>query len=421
MEHRDVLTLPAIGCTLALAAIVACTPKGIDATSAAKTGVEIGAAQADRIDAMGFPGALAPDPSNRFCDDPSAAQLGQLLFFDAGLSSNGQVSCATCHQPERAFTDGLALNEGLSRGVHNTLTILDAAHQQWFNWDGKFDSLWSQAHGPMTHPREMGATLASIADRIRGTAALRSRYETLFGAIAQGKLTHEECEAIMANIGKAIAAYERKLVTGPSPVDRWIERWRQAGRPRDADSVPLDDLPPDALQGLDTFTSRGNCWLCHVGPLLSDGEFHALGAAPRDNLISDAGRFEAVGSLRSSPFRASGAYSDDPSGEQAKIVESLIPQPDQWGAFRTPTLRNVALTAPYFHMGQFDSLDGVIDFYSTLDGAVTIDHHRESVLKRRDFSPSEKQALVAFLRALSGTPPPVEWTRNPWEGDNPAH
>jgi len=378
------------------------------------SGVELGAAQIDRVNEMGHPGPPPPDDTNLVADDLRAAQLGHLLFFDAGLSVNGKISCATCHDPARAFTDGLALNQGLERGRRNTLSVLDAAHMRWFNWDGRFDSLWGQSHGPISHPREMGSSFAQAVEHVRATPALRERYEQIFGALPAAPADGLAGETAIANIGKAIAAYERRLVTGPSSFDRWVTRWRERGTPRDADSVPPMDFSASALRGLDLFTSRGLCWQCHVGPLLSDGEFHALGAAPRNDLIADGGRFEAVPQLKASPFRSGGVHSASPQGEQGKLVESLVAQPDQWGAFRTPNLRNVALTAPYFHQGQFATLEEVVTFYSTLEGAVTMDHHRESVLRRRDLSAQEISDIVSFLRSLTGESPPSDWVRDPW-------
>jgi cytochrome c peroxidase len=419
--HRHVLILavPAAICTL----LICC--KGGERVDAAKqqraqpdrgtSGVELGAAQIERINEMGYPGPPPPDETNLVADDLRAAQLGHLLFFDAGLSSNGKISCATCHDPDRGFTDGLALNQGLERGRRNTLSVLDAAHMRWFNWDGRFDSLWGQSHGPISHPREMGSSFAQAVEHVRETPVLRERYEQIFGALPAAPAAGLAGETAIANIGKSIAAYERRLVTGPSSFDRWVARWRDRGTPRDADSVPPMDFSASALRGLDLFTSRGLCWQCHVGPLLSDGEFHALGAAPRNDLIADGGRFEAVPQLRASPFRSAGVHSASPQGEQGKLVESLVPQPDQWGAFRTPNLRNVALTAPYFHQGQFATLEEVVAFYSTLEGAVTMDHHRESVLRRRDFSPEESADIVAFLRSLTGESPPADWVRDPWQ------
>ncbi len=399
--------------------IVVVSCNGFNATQSPKppdpnfSGVVFGRAQIDRVNEMGFPGPVPYDVTNHLCDDLRASTLGHQLFFDPKLSVNGDISCATCHKPEKAFADGIALNMGLAQGVRNTLTILDSAHQTWFNWDGRFDSMWSQAHGPMSHPREMGNSFDKIVARIYGDPTLRMQYEEVFGQFPPEPFSPVDIERIISNIGKAIAAYERRLVTGPSPFDRWVERWRTLQMPRKLDLVPALDFSPSAQRGLDLFTSRALCWQCHVGPLLSDGEFHALGAAPRNDLLSDPGRFAAVTALQASPFRSSGEFSDSPHSEQGAIVDSLVAQTDQWGAFRTPALRNVALTAPYFHQGQFVSLEEVLHFYSTLEGSVTRDHHRESILIRRDFSPQEMQDLEAFLLTLSGTPPPIQWTRNP--------
>jgi len=416
VEYPDVLKILVAGCVV-LASCAQPTPSSADVATDAPSGsgVIFGRAQIERVNEMGFPGPPPVDETNHLCDDLRAATLGHLLFFDPKLSANGAISCATCHQPERAFTDGLKLNMGLTQGVRNTLSILDAAHQTWFNWDGRFDSLWSQAHGPLTHPREMGSNFQQIAQRVHDDARLRIPYEAIFGRMPPQSFAPADVELIIANIGKALAAYERRLVTGHSPFDRWVDRWRAVSMPRELDRVPAEDFSPQAQRGLDLFTSRGLCWQCHVGPLLSDGEFHALGAAPHNNLISDAGRYDAVAKLKQSPFRSSGAYSDNPKGEQGAVVDSLVGQPDQWGAFRTPTLRNVALTAPYFHQGQFATLEDVLAFYSTLEGSVTIDHHRESVLRRRDFSKQEMAEIMAFLQTLNGTPPPHEWTVDPWQ------
>lgn len=382
--------------------------------AACESPVQLSSSQVELVKEMGFPGPPPADPTNRFADDPQAAVLGHALFFDPNLSRNGEISCATCHVPDRAFTDGLALNRGLSQGVRNTLSILDCAHQQWFNWDGQFDSLWSQAHGPMLHPREMGSSFSHITDRVRREPLLRTQYEVVFGVLPSSPLSTAQNESVVANLGKAIAAYERKIVTGPSPFDRWVARWRAAGAPSALDRVAGEDFSVEAQRGLATFTSNAECWKCHVGPLLSDGEFHALGAAPRNDLIADAARFAAIAKLQANPYRTSGAHSDAPTSEQAMVVDSLVARPDQWGAFRTPTLRNVEKTSPYFHQGQFETLEQVLHFYSTLEGAITIDHHRESVLRRTNLSQREIEGLLAFLRSLDGTPPPAQWAVDPW-------
>jgi cytochrome c peroxidase len=417
-----VLLVVPIALAVASGVAVSCAtplPARVTKPVAERSGVELGQAQIERVQAMGHPGLPPPDASNRYADDLRAARLGQLLFFDVGISGPGNVSCATCHDPARAFTDGLALAQGIARGVRNSPTLFDVAHQSWFNWDGRFDSLWSQSHGPITHPREMGGSFAGLVERIRAQPELLRRYNELFGELPEAPLNGAQLERVLANAGKAIAAYERKLVTGPSIFDRWVARWREAGSPRQLDLVPNDGLSPSALRGLDTFTSRGQCWKCHEGKLLTDGEFHALGAAPRGDLISDSGRFGAIAPLKASPFRASGSHSDDPRGERGKIVDSLIPVEDQWGAFRTPPLRNLSATAPYFHQGQFATLEEVIAFYSTLEGAVTMDHHQESVLVPRNFDAQEAADLAAFLRSLDGEAPPAEWLANPWDAIRP--
>ena len=396
--------------------LVAGCDSPVQRTPANPSPVHLTNAQVELVKEMGFPGVVPADPTNRSADNLAAAQLGQFLFFDPKLSKGGEISCATCHDPARAFTDGLPLNRGISQGVRNTLSILDSAHQQWFNWDGQFDSLWSQPHGPMLHPREMGSSFEHVIERVRGESILRTQYEQVFGLMPSSPLSTAQSETVVSNIGKAIAAYERRLVTGPSLFDRWVERWRAAGTPRALALVAPEEFSIEAQRGLDTFTSRAECWQCHIGPLLSDGEFHALGAAPRNDLIADSARFGAVAKLQSSAFRSTGLYSDAPESEQAKIVEALVARPDQWGAFRTPSLRNVTKTAPYFHQGQFATLEEVLHFYSTLEGAVTMDHHRESVLRKTNLTTEEITALLAFLRSLDGAPPPTQWTVDPWIG-----
>ena len=294
MGYRHVLIVvaPMAFCLLPLACQSgergAAEPRPRTQSDRGTSGVELGAAQIERVNEMGHPGPPPADDTNLVADDLRAAQLGHLLFFDAGLSANGKISCASCHDPDRGFTDGLALNQGLERGRRNTLTVLDAAHMRWFNWDGRFDSLWGQSHGPISHPREMGSSFAEAVEHVRETPDLRARYEQIFGALPPAPASGMAGEATIANIGKAIAAYERRLMTGPSSFDRWVTRWRDCGTPRDADSVPPMDFSASALRGLDLFTSRGLCWQCHVGPLLSDGEFHALGAAPPNDQIGRA-------------------------------------------------------------------------------------------------------------------------------------
>ncbi len=367
---------------------------------------------------MGWPGAPPRDPTNRWADSDAAAALGHALFFDRGLSSNGAVSCATCHRPDRAFSDGLHVAKGVGTGPRRTMTVLDSAHQRWLGWDGRADSLWSQALQPIERDIELGSTRRKALGRVASDPLLRQRWQDAFAQaplVPEGA-SDEQVDASFAMLGKALAAYERRLMTGPSAFDRWVDRWKRNGAP--AELAPDEGMSASALRGLALFTGRAGCWQCHGGPMLSDGEFHALGAPGRPErgggVSSDAGRFGGVAILKASAFTAAGNHSDDSSGERAELVKSLVSVPDHFGAMRTPSLRHAALGGPYFHEGQFDTLEQVVRFYSTLEGAQSLDHHQEQVLKRLDLSAAESADLIAFLQSAAGAPPPQTWTLDPW-------
>lgn len=374
--------------------------------------------QARRLGAMGWPGPAPADPTNRYADSAEAAALGHALFFDRGLSSTGSVSCATCHRPDRAFSDGLPVAQGVGRGPRRTMTVLDAAHQAWLGWDGRADTLWSQALQPIERGIEMGLSRREALARVASQPVLRERWRAAFGSdpLDVGPAQDVQVDAAFALLGKAIAAYERQLVTGPSAFDRWVARWKSAGSPESVQ--PDEDMPESALRGLSLFLGRAGCWQCHGGPMLSDGEFHALGAPGRPErgggVSSDAGRLGGVEVLKSSPFTSHGIHSDAPEGDRAAIVKSLVRVPDHFGAMRTPSLRHAATGGPYFHEGQFDTLEQVIRFYSTLEGAQSLDHHQEQVLVRLDLTAEEQGDIVDFLRRTAGTMPPAKWTSDPW-------
>lgn len=408
----------ALACALAGACARAGEPP---APEPVRDAVTISPEQVRRVREMGWPGPPPPDPTNRWADSDDAAALGHALFFDRGLSSTGSVSCATCHRPDRGFSDGLHVAVGISAGPRRTMTVLDAAHQHWLGWDGRADSLWSQALQPIERDIELGSSRRAAIARVSGDPVLRQRWQQAFGEPPQAPdgASPEQLEAAFAKVGKAIAAYERRLVTGPSAFDRWVERWKRQGE--GSELVPDEQMSAGALRGLALFTGRAGCWQCHGGPMMSDGEFHALGAPGRPErgggVSSDAGRYGGVDVLKSSPFTAAGVHSDAPDGSRARLVRSLVRVPDQFGAMRTPSLRHAGLGGPYFHEGQFDTLEDVVRFYSTLEGAQSLDHHQEQVLKRLDLSQGESADLVAFLRSAAGSPPAASWTCDPW---NPA-
>lgn len=375
-----------------------------------------------RIGAMSPLPALPADPTNRVADSLAAAQLGHRLFFDKRLSPKG-ISCASCHDPALAFTDAKPLAQGIATARRNTPTILDAARRRWNGWDGKFDSLWSQALSPLENPMEMGSSRARLLQVVRDDPELRARYNAIFGDFpselaagardplatvlatdlatdlapvpATAPATQALIDATTANVLKSLGAYQRKLLSGPAPIDRFVDglNGKQGG--------DLDALSPAARRGLATFVSKGGCYQCHRGPSFTDEEFHALGLAGANGRVpDDPARLAAVDFLRANPFNCAGILSDARDSAKANMVKGLRRSSELFGQFRTPSLRGVALTAPYMHDGRFASLDAVAHFYDTLDGASPIGHHGESVLVPLDLGASGRADLVEFLRAL---------------------
>ena len=363
---------------------------------------------------------MPADPTNRVADDPRAAQLGQSLFFDERLSGTGTFSCATCHDPAQQFTDGLPIAKAIAEGTRHTPSLLNVGHHRWITWDGRSDSLWAQALRPIEHPDEMGGDRLAVA-RLMGTdPQLRSNYEEIFGRFpldVDGLPAHgrpgkdpQLAEAwssldpeirnsvmeVMANVGKSLDAYQRKLESRNAPFDRYVAAL-SAGQPT------KDFISPEAERGMALFFGTAECWECHAGPLFSDGEFHNIGVPPTGGgLPRDPGRFMGSKIVKSDPFNAAGAFSDAREGDWATTVRATRIDPDTWGAFKTPSLRGVAKTAPYMHAGQFESLEDVVRFYSTLEGAVQLDHHQEQVLSPLNLDEEEISDLVAFLESLEG-------------------
>ncbi len=347
-----------------------------------------------------------PDPTNHFADDENAALLGQALFFDPRASKNGQVSCATCHDPKKAFSDGLPLAHGMGDGLRNAPSLYNVAWQRWLFWDGRADSTWAQALQPMENATELGTDRATLVGLVTRDATLRARYERVFGPADAS-----DVDRSFANLGKSLAAYERKLVSNDSPFDRFARALRTS------DAAGIAAYPDDAKRGLALFEGRGDCRLCHSGPLFSDGEFHDIGVpSTGEHTRSDPGRHGGLERLGHDPFRASSPYSDAPDGDHARDLERLARTPETFGQIRTPSLRNVALTAPYMDEGQMATLDDVLHFYSTRAGAVTNGHHVETILRPLDLTAEEIADLKAFLATLTDVslpevlrgPPPLE-------------
>lgn len=405
--------------------------------ASAVQGVEFDAKTLARIRQHSPRPPLVEDPTNRVGDDPRAAQLGQRLFFEKRWSRNGEISCATCHDPERAFADGKQVGVGLAKLERNTLSVLDSARQRWFFWDGRADSEWAQALGPLENDDEMGSSRVRAVALVGEDESLRPAYVELFGALpdvadaarfprnakpstsdaaansAWSAMRADDRTAIeraASNIAKCIAAYERKLVTGPAPFDRFVEGLA------DGDAEKLAALSPSAQRGLALFVGKASCRVCHSGPDFSDGEFHSIGVAPLGGgPPRDAGRHAGAKLVRANPFNAASSFSDAPNGPAAERLATLRAGAETWGEFRTPSLRNVTRTAPYMHQGQFATLDAVVRFYSTMQGALAQGHHQETVLRPLNLSDEEIADLVAFLGSLDGEDVPDELRRPPPE------
>lgn len=373
--------------------------------------------------------APPPDATNRYEQLPSVAKLGQALFFDTRFSQDGKMACATCHIPEKGFADGRKLAQGLETLDRHTQSLWQAAYQRWFFWDGRADSLWSQALQPFEDPQEMGVTRLEVLHQLNADPDLKAAYEQLFEPLPPLHETarfpkkarpmpehpdHPNQRAWMqmaaadrqtvnrafSHLGKAIAAYERRLIIRASPFDRFLDALAK-GHPPD-----VDEFSQSAQRGLKLFIGKANCRLCHSGANLSDGEFHNNGVPPlKGGIPRDAGRWEGLPLLQHNPFNAAGAYSDAPNGKKAATLKSLIKKSELWGQFRTPSLRNIALSPPYMHQGQLPTLAAVVDFYADLHLAGNQGHHREPFLQPVQLSQSERADLVIFLHSLNGDPP----------------
>jgi cytochrome c peroxidase len=360
---------------------------------------------------------LPPDPSNQYGDTALAAQLGQKLFFDTRFSANGEVACATCHQPDRYFTDGLPVGQGVGSTSRNTPTVVGAAFSPWFFRDGRADSEWSQALGPMESAVEHGGTRTQYAHLIY--QYYRVDYQAIFGPLpdlsdstrfpaSAGPLGDAAQQAawesmdpadqqavtqIFVNMGKALAAYERPILPAPSRFDAYVQALLQGQT-----VARLQALSPDEVAGLAIFIGKGRCTNCHNGPLLTNNAFHNLGVPDLQGADPDLGRQTGVTQLLASPFNCLGSYSDAGLEDCAELRFIKTTGHEIVRAFRTPSLRNVSQTGPYMHAGQFTTLHEVLDFYNR--APQPSEGHSELVpLLLTD---QELSQLEAFLLALDG-------------------
>lgn len=321
---------------------------------------------------------LPPDPSNAVADDPAAARLGKALFFDTRLSANGKVACATCHDPDTQFQDGTAVGHGVGTGNRRTMPIAGTAYSPWMFWDGRADSQWAQALGPLENPIEHGSNRAAIVQQVAENHA--AAYESVFSARPEA----QPVDRAFANLGKAIAAYERTLLPARTRFDDYADA---AGRGESSDA-----LSDQEVAGLGLFIGKGKCLDCHNGPLFTDNDFHNLGVPGS----TDDGRLVATAKVQADPFNCLGSYSDAAPEQCMELAFIKADGEELRGAFKTPSLRGVTQRAPFMHAGQFATLDDVLAHYNTAPAAA-VGH---SELTKLGLTPDELAALVAFLRTL---------------------
>ncbi len=343
---------------------------------------------------------LPSDPTNAVADNLAAARFGQRLFFDRRLSANGAISCATCHQPERRFTDGLPKGQAIGASGRNTPSIVGVAYSPWLYWDGRRDSLWSQALSPLEDSNEHGSNRTHIVRLIAADPSYSEIYASLFGALPE----RNTVDRAFANIGKSIAAYERLLMPGPAKFDRYV-----AAVVAGSDQNQKEIFSDDEIRGLKLFIGDANCTQCHNGPLLSNHEFHNTGVIAFPGEVPDKGRVAGVREVLANPFSCTGAHSDDPGRDCAELKFART-GPELIGAMRTPSLRNLENTGPFMHKGQIETLPQVLQHYNKALPAM-IGHNE---VKPLGLSGRELRQLEAFLLTLAAPLATAEqWLRPP--------
>lgn len=379
--------------------------------------------------------SVPPDTTNAVADDPAARKLGQKLFFDPGFSGPikvesdlgtvgevGKVSCASCHSGAM-LDDRRSVPRTVSLGVdfhtRNAPGIVNSSFYSWTNWGGRFAAQW-ELPMPVTESGViMNGNRLQVVHRLFDV--YRGAYEKVFGPLdpaigadltrfpASGKpkaaggadgpwetmtaADQATVNGIFVNYGKALAAYFRVLVSGDSPFDQFMAGKRKA-------------LSTEAQAGARLFVGKAHCSGCHGGPLFSRNGFHNLGVPQTGERVpaSDDGRFKDVPPLLASGMNVAGPFSDDPEFGATKLADLTNPMPEaSRGAFRTPSLRGVALSEPYMHSGQLATLEEVIEFYDQ-GGGTPVSGTKSPFLQPLGLTTQEKDELLAFLQTLTGKP-----------------
>ncbi len=360
-------------------------------------------------------GPVPADPSNRYADSQLAAAFGATLFFEPRLSGNGDVSCSTCHQIDRQFQDDRPLGRAVGLTDRRTMPLAGVAWSPWQFWDGRKDSLWAQALGPLEDAREHGGNRTAYVHFV--AEHMRDRYERIFGPLPDltglpreaGPLGTQaqkaaweaipaakqaEIDTVFANIGKALAAFERSIRHEGTRFDRFA-------RAIASGETPTGDAAFDESEmlGLKLFIGRANCITCHAGPRFTDDHFHNTGVRQPDELPEDLGRFAGIDKALADPFNCLGRHSDAKPEQCGELRFVSKGNPEMIRAFKTPSLRGATSRPPYMHSGQIATIEEVVDHYAT----APLPPKGTTELKPLTLSEREKKALIAFLRTLDGS------------------
>ena len=345
----------------------------------------------ERIAAHGpWPPAPLRDPANRVDGRREAIGFGRALFFDPRLSAGGDIACATCHVPARAFQDGRPVAVGRASGTRNTPTLLDAAQRRWFGWDGAHDSLWAASLSPLLQAAEMGQRLETLAATVRREPRLAAGYRSAFG-VAPGA----DDERIATDLAKALAAYQATLVSPRTTFDAFRDALQRGDRAAAA------RYPVAAQRGLRLFIGEARCSVCHVGPTFSNGEFADIGVPFFVPGGVDPGRHGGLQKLLASRMNRLGPHDDAGAADpRAVATRHVTVEPRHFGEFKVPGLRQLVHTAPYMHDGSLARIEDVVQHYSALNEE-RLHADGERILRRLDLTPQQAADLAAFLRSLS--------------------
>ena len=341
-----------------------------------------------------WPAPLAPDPTNRVSGKQDAIELGTLLFFDQRLSGSGTKACASCHVPERNWSDNLRRGVGMAELDRNTPTLMNLRGQRWYGWDGAADSLWSQSLRPIVDARELAATPRHVADLVRSDEQLSCRYRQVFGTLPWPT----DDETVFVNVGKVLAAFQETLLSGRTPFDQFRDALARG------ESLSSLSYSAPAQRGLQIFIGKGGCTSCHSGPNFTNGEFFSTGLSRFGPLRKpDPGRDAGIRQLRESRFNLLGPYNDDATGASATHTRQIAMASGNFGAFKVPSLRNLMLTSPYGHDGDVETIAEVVRLHAS-DGQPA---------GAPSLTPREQTDLVVFLESLSTF-------ANPWRPEDAA-